>query len=652
MHKIVGIAFFVFFTSVIQGQNLYLLNDSTHSVLADTFYIQEVDVLSPITQKYLVGSKTQLISPEQMEQMASQNLSDLLSTNTPIYIKSNAGGLSSFHFRGTSSDHTSVMVGGLTINSLTLGSSNPSNIPTFLFDKVNVLYGSSSASLGSGSIGGSIRLSSALNWTQGQKVELLASTGSFGAYTWGGKIFLGNGKFESVTRILSLEKKNDFKFKNTAIKDFSTGQFKTEKQKYASIDNMDVMQELNFKISDKESFTSMFWYTNSWHEVQPTIEANSSDTLIQQTYEDTHFRMWTNYKLQKRKIKFQLGAGYVYDDAISNGLQEESISTQRFISETSIQHQWKNFNYTIGAKYKHIVPDVYAYKNNPTEDRLDIFASLLMRYGTNTNVSINLRQQFVTSFSAPFTPSLGLEHNLWVQKNSVLKLSANIQKSYRIPTLNDRFWDQPNYKANENLKSEEGLAIEGGLKYTVSLEHFTLKSNIHYFYMDVDNWLMWIPKTEGWIAANILRVKSKGLEFHSDATIKLNKTNIQLSTNYTYNKAIRAASEIENDQLGRQLEYTPKHMANGSVSINYKEQGININGSYTGERYYNQAENKTLNDYFLLNISIYKYLKLKEHKLRMFLNINNVLSEKYQNEYRYAMPMIHYTLGIKYYFNN
>ncbi|MGQ1783838.1 MULTISPECIES: TonB-dependent receptor plug domain-containing protein [unclassified Saccharicrinis] len=652
MLRLVGIVFIIGIASVVHGQTSYFLSDTSHLVLEDTIHILEVEIVSPVSNKYQVGSKTQNISAEQLEQMASQNLTGLLSSYAPIYIKSNAGGLSSFHFRGTSADHTSLMVGGLTLNSLTLGSSNPSNVPIFLFDKVNILYGSSSASVGSGSIGGSIRLGSSLNWTQGQEVDLLASTGSFGMHTLGGKILLGNGKFESVTRLLSYKKENNFEFKNTEIKDFETGKYRTEKQKYAAIDNINLVQEFNFKFSDKETLTSMFWYANNWHEVQPTIEANSSDTLKREIYEDTHLRSWVQYNNQKHQVNFHAGAGFVYDDATYNDNTNQSISTQRLVSEVGLNHRWKSMKYAIGAQYKHIIPDVYAYKDNPIEDRLDLYSSLFINAGSNTTVSINLRQQFVTDFTAPFTPALGIEHNLMTNKNSILKLTGNIQRSYRIPTLNDRYWDQPNYTANENLKPEDGLNIETGIKHTICSESFTLKTNIQYFYMDVDNWLMWIPKPDGWIAANILSVKSKGVEFHSDATLNLNRTTIKLGANYTHNTAVRDKSKNQTDKIGRQLEYTPKNLANGFIHFNYKEQGIKVNGSYTGSRYYNQEEGRSLDPYFLFNISAYKKLELKKHKLRIFLNVDNVFSEEYQNEYRYAMPMVSYTLGVRFNFKN
>ena len=97
---------------------------------------------------------------------------------TPIYLKANAGGLSTIRIRGTAADHTSVNFGGININSLTLGQSDFSRIPVYLFDGIDLQYGSSSAVNGSGAIGGSVYLGLSSEWTDGSRVKATVSEGS------------------------------------------------------------------------------------------------------------------------------------------------------------------------------------------------------------------------------------------------------------------------------------------------------------------------------------------------------------------------------------------------------------------------------------------------------------------------------------------
>ncbi len=638
--------------SNISAQSDHFVPDTLHSFLSDTFNIQEVEIISPVSYKYQVGSKTQKIHPEQLEQNASNNLTGLLSHFTPIYIKSNAGGLSGIHFRGTSDNHTAVMIGGLTINSLTLGSANPSNVPVFLFDNVDVLYGSSSASVGSGSIGGSIRLGINNNWTQGQKIKSFASIGSFGEKSAGTKVFLGNGSFESVSRFVFNTKDNDFEFSNTESKNFEIDKFYREKQKFTAINNTNFLQEFNYKFSDKESLTSLLWLADNWHEVQPTMESNSTDTLQQVTYKDIHLRSWIQYNNNNYDINYKIGVGYVYDNAIYN--HSDSISTQRIVGELEAKYNWRNIKYAIGLKGKHIVPKVHAYADGIKEDQLDIYSSILWKVSNRLNTTLNLRKQFVTKFNSPFTPALGVDYNLFIGEHKATKFIGNVQRSFRTPTLNDRYWNQPMYKANENLVAEDGLNIEGGIKHTVCHNKNTFQFSAQYFYMDVKNWLMWVPINIKWEAANILNVISKGVELHADANITLGQSNIRLGYNYTYNYVFRNKSKLSKDEIGRQLEYSPKNLANGFISITNWGYNLNIDGYYVGNRFYNQETEgpKQLEAYSLFDITISKSILRYKNEFKAFFKIHNILGTSYQNIYRYAMPETSYTVSIHYTFNN
>ncbi|MCF6359100.1 MAG: Plug domain-containing protein, partial [Draconibacterium sp.] len=121
--------------------------------LSDTIQIEEVVSYGEL-RKYQSGAKIETITADQINLANEGGIENILKRFSPIYIKSNAGGLSTIRFRGTSPDHTSINFGGINVNSLTLGHSNLSNIPSFLFDEISLQYGSSSAVNGSGSIGG------------------------------------------------------------------------------------------------------------------------------------------------------------------------------------------------------------------------------------------------------------------------------------------------------------------------------------------------------------------------------------------------------------------------------------------------------------------------------------------------------------------
>jgi len=74
-----------------------------------------------------------------------------------------------------------------------------------------------------------------------------------------------------------------------------------------------------------------------------------------------------------------------------------------------------------------------------------------------------------------------------------------------------------------------------------------------------------------------------------------------------------------------------------------------VSSSYTGQRFNEKYE--ILEDYFLLNASIGKSIRLKKHKFVFNFKTNNILNNAYQNQKLYAMPGRNYLISIKYSLN-
>ncbi len=652
MLRSVGILFIVFLGtySHVQSQDTW----SGAFSIFDTVSIQEVEVVSPVSEKFQVGSKTEVFSSLQKQNTSASTLTNLLSRYTPIYIKSDAGSLASFKLRGTSSNHTSVLIGGLDINSLTLGSTNASSIPIFLFDNIALNYGSSSATIGSGSIGGSVRLGFNNNYKNGINSEIIASHGSFGEYAYGAKVIASNGKVESATRIYHYQKENNFPFVHSGNYNFETQQYDktTLRQKNAAIDKKHLVQQVNYKFNERQSIKSFIWLQQTWYQVQPTISEIEAPNPSTSTYDDRSLISWVDYNHNLQPFDLHIGAGYVTNKAISNNDNNNMIKTNRLVSEIDLKKSFQFLKIQAGLKYKYIVPTVYAYAEEvKKEEHLDIFSSIYYRVSSNLKATLNLRQQFVTNFKAPFTPALGMEYSLATREHSITKLSTNIQHTYKVATLNDRYWNQPDAKGNSDIKPEEGINYEGGISYA-HYGRITLKSNVSYYYMDIDNWLTWIQGVKGYKAINNERVISQGIELHTDINFKTGKVNWEWGINYAYNNAtIKKATIVS--KVNQQLIYTPKHLGNTFLNISINDYNIGIDASYTGQRTHTYDQSNSLLDaYFLTNLSLGKDLQLKNHSLIISAQANNMLNKTYQNQYRYAMPGINYRLSITYNFTN
>lgn len=604
-------------------------------------------------RKYQPGTRFDLMNVESTGNNQSATIDQLIMRNSPVYIKTNAGGLATIRVRGTAPDHTSINFGGINLNSLTLGHSNISNIPSFLFDRLEIQYGSSSTLNGSGSIGGAVYLGQHNSWTNGQKIYLKTIQGSFGEQLYGTKIYLGNGKFESVTKLFSYNKENNFPFENYSHKDFIiTRKPIIELQNSARIKNKGILQELNYQFTSNEFIKTVVWLEDDWNQVQPTVKSNA-DTENGAELHTQHIRIWSAYKNENKRLKYSIGAGYVHDYQLYNNNAAQLIITDRFISDISTKYAFnKKMETKLGAKYKYIVPDVYSYSSDVIEyeQHLDLYLSHFYHPIKKLKTTINLRQMFVTNYQAPFTPSFGAEYRIIKQGDHLLTATTSIAKSYRIPTFNDRFWGN---QGNPDLKPEDGFNIDAGLKYYIcnGTNHSTFTINA--FYMDIDDWIEWRQFTL-WEARNVQRVISKGIEVHWKGHMELDKTTHELTLNYTLNSAVRIDSKETNEIIDQQLIYTPVHMGNINYQISYKKLAGFVSGLFTGSRFTNYAlENRhILPAYFLTDLGANYKFQIKKHYSTITFSANNLFNVSYQNERYYAMPGRNYRLSLALNLNN
>ena len=619
--------------------------------LSDTILIPEVITVGEL-KKYQSGAKIEKIPANWMEVANDGNLEQLLSRMLPIPLKSNAGSLSTIRLRGSSPDHTSINFGGINISSLTLGQANASNVPLYLFDNVSVQFGSSNTGSESGSIGGAVFLGVQNNWTDGFKAEARVSQGSFGEQLYGTKLFLGNGKFESVTRAYYYSKTNNFGFTNPYYRDFENQVFEIkDTQHNANIENYGLLQELNYRFADKNFLTVKVWLENDWHYIQQNMQTNLFQPEYKETYEDKNLRIWADYKNSGHKLKYQFGAGYVYDNSLNNDDEADTIQTQRIIGEASAEYEFSKKSWLkLGTTATRIFPEVYAYSADlEHEDRIDFVAAIHQQFFNKLTATLNLRKGFVTGFDVPFTPAFGLDYLALSKEKYVLNVSGNVAKSYRVPTFNDRFWEPG---GNPDLLPEKGMNYELGSKLSFCDDDYSGNIKLNAFYMNVDNWILWKNGGSYWYAENVQQVESKGIELMTDWTYKIGKLKTTSGLNYTFTSAQRVESKNNTNALNRQLEYVPLHSGNVFTNSSVGKWDFSIDGNFATEQFTNEEEDDILPAYFLLNLNAGYKLKLNySNHLRISGALNNLLDVDYQSSFGYAMPGISYRLSVIYNFN-
>lgn len=629
---------------------IYLLNNCVFGQsLQDTVIaLQEVQVIAK-KDKYLVGAKIEKIDSLKLESVSGESLADIINSYLPIYIKQDAGGLATIRMRGTSSDHTAVMFNGININSLTLGHSNVSSIPAFLFDDIKVQYGSSSSLYGTDAIGGSIQLNNKSTWDKGFSLVLQQDIGSFHSYFSGIKIAYSGKKFSYSLKGFRQKKKNDFPFLNTAVRDFEKDEYVSDTLKNAAIENYGILQEMSFKLSEKIHAYVNLWYEDNWHQIQPNMSTNYHGGSFDEI-ENKHLRFVSGFSYYEGKHKLTTDLGYVYDYQLYNKNNNEIISTNTFITNLNyFNTDFLEGDLNAGFNYFHIRPDVYAYDKNLKEDRVDVFLAYKKTFFNRLTSSLNIRETIVVDFESQFTPSIGFNYSFLDSKTRTLNGKMSISRSYKIPTFNDRFWIG---QGNPDLFSEKGMNYEIGAKYQLKNQNNSYKIGVSGFFMNIDDWIQWIPDSSGiWRPQNKDNVHSKGVELSFETIFKISNLKFNTGLNYSLNKVILINDYVSNNSsnIGKQIFYTPEHIGKIFFSIDYRKWIFLTSASYTGERY--SVSYDVLKDYFLLNASIAKNFKLKKHTFSFNFKINNILNKVYQNQELYAMPGRNYALSIKYLLN-
>ncbi|MEO6302076.1 MAG: TonB-dependent receptor plug domain-containing protein, partial [Bacteroidia bacterium] len=214
----------------------------------DTVALQSIEIIAKKIELSQIGKKTEQIDSTIKDQFKLNSIADVLSLNTPVFIKSyGPGALSTTAFRGGNASQTAVLWNGFNLQNAMLGQSDLALMPSFLFENIEVEYGGSSSLWGSGAVGGSIHLKNKSAFDQGLKTSANFGAGSFGLKNISSSVLYSRKRFISSSKIYSSSSNNNFNYKDTTDKENPIKQ-----QKNASYNFLGLMQELKFLINSKQ----------------------------------------------------------------------------------------------------------------------------------------------------------------------------------------------------------------------------------------------------------------------------------------------------------------------------------------------------------------------------------------------------------------
>jgi iron complex outermembrane receptor protein len=227
----------------------------------------------------------------------------------------------------------------------------------------------------------------------------------------------------------------------------------------------------------------------------------------------------------------------------------------------------------------------------------------------------------------------GIDAGVDITKN--LRAYANVGYTYRIPTYTDLFYSDPTTLGNDQLKPEEAIAEEFGIKFKKSTFNLTLSL----FNRDSKNLIDFIKTTEDepFQATNIRSLNTKGFETSVDYGFSMLTFDQKINFGYTF---------IE-DKI-KELDLPYSRYAINSLKhqfiANFKSQLIK---NFSQTILYKYAVRNAGDDYGVMDIS----LNYQNHNFDISMSANNIFNAEYTETNLVPMPKGNLLFGVTYKFD-
>jgi len=621
---------------------------------ADTIHINEVEIVrsTPVHFAPVISADMDTIS---MDLMAGRSLSELLSFQPAVYIKSaGRGALSTASFRGTDASHTKVFWNGIRMNSPMLGQVDFSLVPVWIVDELSLLYGGSSLKEGSGALGGAVMLEGSVDWNQRFGVSLNQEIASFGTLGTYGRLSMGDDKIRSETRVYWNRSENNYPYLNTDI-------IPRQEQRLdqAAYTRGGVLQEIYIRPGKRHEVSVRLWYQEAERDLPPLMSQEGASREEQQ--EDQNLRTSMEWKMYPGFGTVLVRSGYAgsrmhyflhhnileysqfdsrsQENSLYNTIQADvrGGSRSRFQFRTDFnRHDAGIRDLVLDEGYRHL------------RNEGSLVASAHREFGKRWILYALLRQEWADGKWLPSMPSTGFSYRLF--KSNSFHLRGNLSRNYNLPSLNDLYWIPG---GNPELRPENSINGDLSVEFSHEMDRLILKGSLNGFAARVEDWILWKPtRFRYWEAENLATVFSRGMDIQLGSDISLGEWLLTLKAGYAYTRSTNEGAAFQNDlSRGKQLIYIPVHASNAYMNLTWQGYSLNWSYSYTGRRYTQPSSEEhdfteSLNPFALHDLHLGKTWKIGKSKAGFRFTVYNLFNVSYQAIRSRPMPLRNYALTL------
>jgi vitamin B12 transporter len=593
---------------------------------------------------FVPGQKVTHIDSITLQQYQAQSVATLLSQQVPVFIKSYGfNGLATLNFRGSSAAQSQVYWNGVPLQNAALGMTDVSTLPVMFMNKVDVAYGGSAALLGSGNIGGAVLLNSEdIHYRPLKSLSVSGSTGSFGQYSGGLSASMSNAKWHAGIKGLYQYALNNFRF---TANDGSNQKMSNGQLRGAGL-MADVWRLIRH---NKGAVSAQVWVQHYDRGIPPALFESAS---VKQQYDQSLRALvllspGANDKYMVRVISSLIKDEIKYDDEAialhtNNSVFQyyQKVSVERYLQQgrhhfslfSPVQIAWMHMPVSNLLKAQNKAAIAGAYEGKYFDNKL------------NVSASARLETFDTASFVAKGTHYLLPGANAAYQLLPWLRIRANVQRSYRVPTLNELFY-YPG--GNTTLKPEQGWSEDAGYTVKHAFGKLDVFHDVSVFNRNINDWIIWLGGAV-WTPHNIAAVHSRGVETENKVTYTTGKWKLHLGLNTAYVLATTTKSYLYNDgSVGKQIPYSPRYNGQLNAGFTYKRLYVNYNHTYTGYRFTVSDESAWLAPYTTGNVQAMYTAYLGKHALQLTAQCNNIWNERYTVVFGRPMPGINFLAGFK-----
>jgi iron complex outermembrane receptor protein len=605
---------------------------------SDTLVLEVVTMRGNRFQSFTYGSKTETLDSASMQNHVGGNAATLLTENSQIFIKSyGLSGLATPSFRGSGAGHTAILWNGFALNSPMNGTLDLNLLPVTFIDQVKLHYGGGGALWGSGAIGGTVLLSNKTEYGKGWQVQGGSEIGSFGKRQYQAGLSYSSKKLSSNTQLFTSKAQNNFTFINS-----SRLGHPLDTNTNGATKQYGVLQEVFVKPWKRHEIGGRIWYQNNEREQAPSMTEEMSEVV--QFDRNLRSNLEWNFSGKRCDVQFRSGLfteDFRYFDAAT--LLDSRMKSRIWISEAETKFRiGKKSLVNLGVNYTNNQVNTSNYQSTQKwQNRAAVFGSY--RWQNNSRslrwVASFRKEQF-SGFEVPITGSLGAEWRAWKH----VKLRGSVSRNYRIPSLNDLYW---NPGGNPDLKPEYGWSQEAGLAFYHCVSNFSLEAQATVVNSRISNWILWAPGSGAiWYPENIMSVWSRGTEYDLKLHWNPGKVNFEVLFQYNFIFTTTEKNSSDPESEGKQLIYVPAEKEISGLAIGYKKFRLSAHHSYAGYRYTSMDNKNYLDPFHLLNFKFSKTFIYHAFSVHSNFMVNNVFNTSYQSVAYYPVPGRNFAVGI------